>query len=183
MPLLLLTAINELCFDTFYTSSLADIFNNRTFSWFRELILLLLANLTQTLTSHQAQKFIWHYILSKYLEWAFLDPDFALFFPSFPCTIMHTVESRFKSMSSLRAMWIMTWYAPNNDTLGGKFQHFAASFRQAEKLGPVKTMAWQHRTPGRREGSYIGAWIFRFPTQHQQKQDLCRPLHWRLCIW
>ena len=73
MPLLLLTAINELCFDTFYTSSLADIFNNRTFSWFRELILLLLANLTQTSFG----------ILSRYHEWVFLDLDFTLFFPSF----------------------------------------------------------------------------------------------------
>ena len=54
---------------------------------------------------------------------------------------IHTVEKRFrKSMTSLRAMRIMTRYAPHNDTLGGKFQHFAASFRQAEKLGPVKTM-------------------------------------------
>ena len=54
---------------------------------------------------------------------------------------MHTVENRFgKSVTSLRAMRIMTRYAPHNDTLGGKFQHFAASFRQAENLGPVKTM-------------------------------------------
>ena len=43
-------------------------------------------------------------------------------------------------MTPLRAMRIMTRYAPHNDTLGGKFQHFAASFRQAENLGPVKTM-------------------------------------------
>ena len=54
---------------------------------------------------------------------------------------MHTVENRFgKSVTPLRAMRIMTRYAPHNDTLGGKFQHFAASFRQAENLGPVKTM-------------------------------------------
>ena len=58
---------------------------------------------------------------------------------------MHTVENRLnlissKSVTPLRAMRIMTRYAPHNDTLGGKFQHFAASFRQAENLGPVKTM-------------------------------------------
>ena len=59
-------------------------------------------------------------------------------------------------MTPLRAMRIMTRYAPHNDTLGGKFQHFAASFRQAEKLGPVKTIQWQHRTQGSREGgSYM----------------------------
>ena len=52
-------------------------------------------------------------------------------------------------------MRIMTRYAPHNDTLGGKFQHFAASFRQAENLGPVKTMpAPDTGAEGRKKATY-----------------------------